>query len=81
MYKKIESRVLKEAQLFIKRGETIRSVAKQVGISKSTVAKDLEEPLKHINPELYQKVKEKKYKNWNEKHIRGGESIKRKWAK
>lgn len=81
MYKKIENRVLKSAWLFIKRGETIRSVADQVGYSKSTVSKDLKEPLKQINPELYAKVREKINKNWNEKHIRGGESLKRKWGK
>lgn len=81
MYKKIENRVIKTALLFIKRGETTRSVAKAIGTSKSTVSKDLNEPLKHLNPELYAKVREKINKNWNEKHIRGGESLKRKWAK
>lgn len=78
---KIEERVLKHARLFIKRNATIRSVAKETGWSKSTVDKDLRVRLPLIHMPLFEKVTEKIVLHRSVRHIRGGESTRRKWEK
>ena len=69
------------ATYLIENNSTVRKVAKQFGISKSTVHKDITENLKSINPTLYKQVKEILKKNKNERHIRGGEATKQKYLK
>ena len=58
---------------------TVRSAAKQFGISKSTVHKDLSERLEHINRALYVQVKEIMDLNKAERHIRGGNATRKKY--
>ena len=58
---------------------TVRAAAKQFGISKSTVHKDVTQRLSEINPELYSKVKEILEVNKQERHIRGGMATKIKY--
>ena len=58
---------------------TVRSTAKEFGISKSTVHQDVTVRLSRINPELYGKVKEILQKNKDERHIRGGMATKMKY--
>ena len=60
---------------------TVRAAAKQFGISKSTVHKDVSERLPKIQPQLYPLVKEVLELNKQERHIRGGLAIKEKDAK
>lgn len=69
------------ATYLIENNSTVRKVAKQFGISKSTVHKDITENLKSVNPTLYKQVKEILDKNKNERHIRGGEATKQKYLK
>ena len=69
------------ATYLIENNSPVRKVAKQFGISKSTVHKDITENLKSINPTLYKQVKEILKKNKNERHIRGGEATKQKYLK
>lgn len=69
------------ATYLIENNSTVRKVAKQFGISKSTVHKDITENLKSVNPTLYKQVKEILEKNKNERHIRGGEATKQKYLK
>ncbi len=59
---------------------TVRACAKEFGISKSTVHKDVSVKLKKVNPSLYLKVKEILQINKNERHIRGGQATKLKYA-
>lgn len=59
---------------------TVRAAAKQFGISKSTVHKDVSERLPHIRPELAEAVHAILVKNKEERHIRGGMATKRKYA-
>ena len=59
---------------------TVRDAAKQFGISKSTVHKDVTERLRHISPGLYKNVREVLEQNKNERHIRGGMATKEKYA-
>ncbi len=59
---------------------TVRGAAKNFGISKSTVHKDVSERLKQEDPELYSQVKDILEINKQERHIRGGLATKRKYA-
>lgn len=59
---------------------TVRAAAKQFGISKSTVHKDVSERLPHIRPELAEAVHVVLLRNKQERHIRGGMATKRKYA-
>lgn len=59
---------------------TVRACAKEFGISKSTVHKDVSQKLGKIDPSLYRQVKEILEINKRERHIRGGQATKRKYA-
>lgn len=58
---------------------TVRTCAKQFGISKSTVHKDVAEKLPKISPQLFSMVKEVLETNKRERHIRGGQATKLKY--
>ncbi len=72
-------RAVNMAEIMIKDKLTVRQVAKIVGVSKSTVHKDLKERLKFVNYMLYEQVNELLEYNKNIRHIRGGESTKLKY--
>ena len=76
----IEERAAALAQYIIENGATVRSAAKKFGVSKSTVHKDLTERLAQVDQELYCQVKRLLEVNKAERHIRGGEATKRKYA-
>lgn len=79
MNKEIESRILKEANMMLKTKKTVRELSNVFGVSKSTVHKDLKYRLIRLDHELYQKV-EKILKFHKEvRHLRGGESTKKKY--
>ena len=59
-------------QYILENKSTVRAAAKQFGISKSTVHKDVSERLPKIRPQLYIPVKEILEQNKQERHIRGG---------
>jgi sporulation transcriptional regulator SpoIIID len=75
----IEERVCELAEYIIEHKATVRSAAKQFGISKSTVHKDLSERLRDINRSLYIQVKKILDHNKAERHIRGGMATRRKY--
>ncbi len=58
---------------------TVRATAKEFGISKSTVHKDLTDRLPKASPELYKQVKQLLEQNKRERHIRGGLATKHKY--
>lgn len=58
---------------------TVRAAAKQFGISKSTVHKDVSERLKNEDPTLYAQVKDILEINKQERHIRGGLATRKKY--
>lgn len=58
---------------------TVRCAAKEFGISKSTVHKDLTERLPRVNPGLYKQVRLLLDINKAERHIRGGLATRRKY--
>lgn len=75
----IINRVLKEVDLILENGYTIREIAKILNVSKSTVHKDLHERLYDIDKLKFKKVDEiLKYHTYI-RHIRGGESTRQKY--
>ncbi len=79
MHTNIEERACDLAVYIIENKATVRAAAKQFGISKSTVHKDLTERLKTVNPTLYHQVRELLDINKAERHIRGGMATRRKY--
>lgn len=75
----MEERVLAVADIFLKDRSTVREVAKKIGYSKSTVHKDLTERLPHINSSIFEQVRALLEYNKSIRHIRGGESTKRRY--
>ena len=75
----LEERACQLAVYMIETGATVRSTARQFGISKSTVHKTLPQRLPKCNPILYAQVRAILDKNKQERHIRGGMATKRKY--
>lgn len=53
--------------------------AKQFGISKSTVHKDVTTRLKYVNKELFAEMSKLLEKNKSERHLRGGMATKQRY--
>ena len=77
----ILKRVIDEANYMISNNETIREIAKAFNVSKSTVHKDLSERLLEIDDNLYFKVNKILKYHIDIRHIRGGESTKKRYIK
>jgi len=74
----IEERAVMLAQYIIEKNSTVRDAAKQFGVSKSTVHKDIAERLYKINRDLFNQARTVLDKNKAERHIRGGLATKEK---
>ena len=81
MNKKLVNRVNEIADYIEKTKCTIREAAKNYGISKSTVHKDMTERLIKINKEKYVLIEEIFQNHLKIRHIKGGESTKNKYLK
>lgn len=77
----IQKRIVDEAKYLLETGQTVRELATYFKVSKSTVHKDLHERLPLINKELYKEVDKIMKYHLNIRHIRGGESTKKKYLK
>ena len=75
----IKERTLKIGRYIIETKNTVRTIAKEFGVSKSTVHKDLTERLPEISPELANEVKEILEYHKSIRHIRGGEATREKY--
>lgn len=75
----VEERVLKAANYIIKNNTTVRKTAKNFGVSKSTIHKDVTERLKNLNLSLYSRVKIIMEANKAFRHIHGGQATKIKY--
>ncbi len=67
------------ATYLVENHTTVRAVAAQFGISKSTVHKDITQHLKRVNRPLYEQAKTVLEQNKKERHLRGGEATKQKY--
>lgn len=81
MSQAIERRVLKEAEYIAAHGATVRAAARALGVSKSTVHKDMEARLKRLSPALYAEVAAVFRRNKAERHLRGGEATRLRYAR
>ena len=75
----MEERACDLALYILEHQATVRAAAKQFGISKSTVHKDLTERLQQGHPGLYAEVKAILERNKAERHLRGGMATRRKY--
>ncbi len=75
----IEERAVEIANYIINNNATVRQTAKQFGISKSTVHKDVAERLLYINPHLAAEARKVLDVNKSERHIRGGLATREKY--
>lgn len=75
----IEERAVDIANYIINYNATVRQTAKQFGISKSTVHKDVTERLMRINPTLASEARIVLDLNKSERHIRGGMATREKY--
>ena len=76
----IEERAVNIACYIIEHNATVRQAAKAFGVSKSTVHKDCAERLVQINPILAAQARAVLDVNKSERHIRGGQATKEKYA-
>lgn len=81
MHDYIKERTIKIGRYFVETKNTVRSIAKEFGVSKSTVHKDLTERLPEINPDLANQVKEILEYHKSIRHLRGGEATKIKYKR
>lgn len=81
MHDYIKERTIKIGRYLVETHNTVRSIAKEFGVSKSTVHKDLTERLPEISPDLANQVKEILEYHKSIRHIRGGEATKIKYKR
>lgn len=79
MNKKIIERVSNEGRYMIDTGKTVREIADVFCVSKSTVHKDLTDRLLEVDTEMYNQVSKILQYHMDIRHIRGGESTRRKF--
>lgn len=75
----IEERAIEIANYMIENNATVRQAAKNFGISKSTVHKDVTERLEQVNPSLAAEARKVIDVNKSERHIRGGMATREKY--
>ena len=77
----IAERAERLAEYITEQRATVRAAAKRFGVSKSTVHKDVTERLQSLNPALAVRVRELLEQNKAERHLRGGQATKGKFAR
>ena len=80
MWEYMERRVRRSAEFILETSATVRACAEHFGISKSTVHKDVTERLAEIDADLCERVRKVLNRNLSERHIRGGNATRRKYA-
>lgn len=75
----IEERAISIANYIIENNATVRQTAKEFGISKSTVHKDVTDRLMQVNPALARQARKVLDVNKSERHIRGGLATREKY--
>ena len=81
MNQAIERRVLLAADYIASSGATVRQAARVLGVSKSTVHKDLQTRLPLLSAPLSREVAAVLGRNKAERHLRGGEATRRRYAR
>ena len=81
MREDIIARVEEEARYILATGATVRECARHMGVSKTTVHKDMRSRLKEISRGLMQEVGEILDNNRAERHLRGGMATREKYLR
>lgn len=75
-------KIVEIAEAFIKKKSTVRKIADDFNVSKSTVWKELtSDKFKKYYPSLYEECRKIMEQNKSERHIRGGIATKNKYEK
>ena len=77
----IEKRVIRAAEHIAATSATVRQTARMLGVSKSTVHKDMEMRLKPLSSALAKEVAAVFAKNKAERHLRGGEATRMRYQR
>lgn len=80
MNQAIERRAIRAAEYIVANGATVRQAARVLGVSKSTVHKDMELRLPRLSAALSREVASVFARNKAERHLRGGEATRRRYA-
>ncbi len=75
----IDNRATRLGEFIVENQATVRRAARQFGVSKSTVHKDVSQRLKYIDSGLYRDVKSVLAVNKAQRHIRGGMATREKY--
>ena len=75
----IEERAISIANYIVDHNATVRQTAREFGVSKSTVHKDVTDRLMQINPTLAKEARKVLDVNKSERHIRGGLATREKY--
>ena len=81
MKQSVDDRAAMLGEYIVQNKATVRRAAKQFGVSKSTVHKDVAERLRHVDMCLYKEVRDVLAVNKAQRHIRGGMATKRKYER
>ena len=81
MRQDVRIRVLQAARYILESGATVRSCARQFGVSKTTIHKDMRFRLPQLDSRLSERVDVILQKNLQERHLRGGEATKQKFQR
>ena len=76
----IEKRAVEIGTYIVEKSASVRQAAKNFGVSKSTVHKDVAERLPQIDVELAKEARSVLDVNKSERHIRGGMATRKKYA-
>jgi len=76
-----QNKIRTQAQFIVDNNATVREAAEALGVSKSTIHKNMTERLKYIDGPLYREVKEILKRNKAERHMRGGLATREKFRK
>ncbi|UOQ94944.1 sporulation transcriptional regulator SpoIIID [Halobacillus shinanisalinarum] len=79
MHDYIKERTIRTGEYIVETKKTVRVIAKEFGVSKSTVHKDLTERLPEINADLAKQVKTILDHHKEIRHLRGGEATRMKY--
>jgi len=79
MRQEVRLRVLQAARYMLESGATVRHCARQFGVSKTTIHKDMRERLPRLDGEMSRQVDRILARNLQERHLRGGAATKRKF--
>lgn len=81
MRQDIENRCISLGRYIVRTGATVRQAAREFGISKSSVHKDMHDRLRDIHPGLYGEVQEILNYHHAVRHLRGGAATRRRWQR